>query len=81
LPRLVPVDRPNVSAVVGDPVALQYTSTEADTAAIMEALMDLLPEESRDKHTPTAEELARTYPPGYKGDPKAEAGRRPGTDT
>ena len=31
--------------------------------------------------TPTAEELAATYPPGYRGDPTAEAARRPGTDT
>ena len=30
--------------------------------------------------TPTPEELARTYPPGYKGDPTAESTRRPGTD-
>ena len=81
LPRLIPVDRPNVSAVVGDPVKLNYKSADADTKAIMKAIMALLPEESREKKTPTADELARTYPPGYKGDPKAEASRRPGTDT
>ena len=81
LPRLIPVDRPNVSAVVGKPVSLNYTDPDADTEAIMAAIMALLPDESRVKHTPTADELARTYPPGYKGDPKAEAKRRPGTDT
>ena len=30
---------------------------------------------------PTEEELALTYPPGYRGDPEAEGDRRPGTDT
>ena len=34
----------------------------------------------RKQHTPTAEELAATYPPGYKGDPSKESTRRPGTD-
>ena len=28
----------------------------------------------------TAEELARTYPAGYVGDPEAESSRRPGSD-
>ena len=81
LPRLIPVDRPNVSVVVGDPVKLNYRSPDADTKAIMKAIMALLPEEAGEEKTPTADELARTYPPGYKGDPKAEAARRPGTDT
>ena len=31
-------------------------------------------------HEPTPEELARTYPPGYKGDPEHETVRRPGSD-
>ena len=75
------MDRPNVSAVVGEPVALDYTDVDADTTAIMKAIMALLPDEAREKRTPTADELARTYPPGYKGDPNAEAVRRPGTDT
>ena len=29
----------------------------------------------------TEEELARTYPPGYDGDPTQEVDRRPGSDT
>ena len=33
------------------------------------------------RHTPTAEELAATYPAGYQGDPTREHTRRPGTDT
>ena len=66
---------------VGDPVTLGHHDLDADTAAIMTALMDLLPAESRVRRTPTTEELARTFPPGYKGDPNAEVNRRPGTDT
>ncbi len=47
----------------------------------MTAISALLPPESQEPHTPTTEELARTFPPGYTGDPRAEADRRPGTDT
>ena len=32
------------------------------------------------RRDPTPEELAATYPPGYRGDPDREAERRPGTD-
>ena len=46
----------------------------------MKAITDLLPPEAREKRTPTPEELARTYPPGYKGDPADEDERPPGTD-
>lgn len=81
LPRMIPIDRPNVSAVVGRPVKLKYASPDADTKAIMAAIVALLPDEAREQRTPTREELALTYPPGYKGDPTAEADRRPGTDT
>jgi putative phosphoserine phosphatase/1-acylglycerol-3-phosphate O-acyltransferase len=66
---------------VGDPVALEYDDPDSDTKRIMKAISDLLPPEAREKRTPTAEELALTYPPGYKGDPHAESDRRPGTDT
>ena len=31
-------------------------------------------------HLILTEELARTYPPGYQGDPTRETERRPGTD-
>jgi len=46
----------------------------------MAALMDLLPPEARERRTPTDEELRRTYPPGYRGDPAQETERRPGRD-
>ena len=81
LPRLSLTDRPLVTATVGPPVALKYRSADADTKRIMSAISALLPPESRVRRTPTAEELALTYPPGYRGDPSAETERRPGTDT
>jgi putative phosphoserine phosphatase/1-acylglycerol-3-phosphate O-acyltransferase len=72
---------PTVTIRVGPPVTgLQGKTPEADTKKIMSAITKLLPPEARKKRTPTPEELARTYPPGYKGDPGAEDDRRPGTD-
>jgi putative phosphoserine phosphatase/1-acylglycerol-3-phosphate O-acyltransferase len=74
-------DPPLVTVRVGEPVALKYRSLDADTRRIMKAISDLLPDEAHLDHEPTPEELAATYPPGYKGDPAAETARRPGTDT
>ncbi|MDE0804154.1 MAG: HAD-IB family hydrolase [Acidimicrobiales bacterium] len=82
LPNLLNVtDPPLITARVGTPVDLKYRSADADTKRIMSAISDLLPKEAREPHDPTPEELARTYPPGYEGDPTAEAERRPGSDT
>ncbi len=81
LPDLNPLTRPTVTAVVGDPVELKYRSPDADTKRIMAALSALLPPEAREHREPTTEELLRTFPPGYTGDPNAEVSRRPGTDT
>ncbi len=81
LPLMNPAKRPEVSATVGDPVELSYDDPDIDTKSIMSALVDLLPPEAREKRTPTDEELMRTYPPGYSGDPQGESDRRPGTDT
>lgn len=80
LPHLDLTDPPLVTATVGPPVKLKYRSADKDTQRIMAALVDLLPPEAREYREPTAEELARTYPPGYQGDPDAELDRRPGTD-
>jgi putative phosphoserine phosphatase / 1-acylglycerol-3-phosphate O-acyltransferase len=74
------VDPPEVRVRVGEAVALRHRSLDADTKRIMAAIVDLLPAEAREARKPTAAELARTYPPGYKGDPGAERDRRPGTD-
>jgi putative phosphoserine phosphatase/1-acylglycerol-3-phosphate O-acyltransferase len=75
-------DPPEVRVRVGSPVHLGYRSATADTKRIMSALVDLLPAEAKVRHVPTAEELARTYPPGKapavgRSD---ERSRRPGTD-
>ena len=82
LPR-IPLggDRPLVTVTVGEPVPLAYDDLDTDTRTIMSALVDLLPPEAREHKVPTEEEFARTYPPGYSGDPEAEADRRPGTDS
>ena len=71
---------PLVTVRVGPPVKLAHRSVAADTKKIMAAIVELLPPEAREHREPTEDELARTYPPGYKGDPDAEVSRRPGTD-
>jgi putative phosphoserine phosphatase/1-acylglycerol-3-phosphate O-acyltransferase len=71
---------PTVRIRVGPPVELGLEDPDADTKAIMAALVDLLPEEARIHREPTPEELARSLPAGYQGDPDAEVERRPGTD-
>ena len=73
-------DPPVVRVRVGPPVELKYRSLDADTRRIMEAIVALLPDEAREPKEPTAEELAATYPPGYKGEPDVETERRPGRD-
>jgi putative phosphoserine phosphatase/1-acylglycerol-3-phosphate O-acyltransferase len=71
---------PRVTVRVGEPFDLDHVSMDEDTGRIMQAITDLLPPEARQRRQPTSEELARTYPSGYKGDPEGEADRRPGTD-
>ncbi len=74
------VTPPTVTITVGAPVKLGYRSADADTKRIMKALMALLPDESREYHEPTAQEIALALPAGYKGDLQHESLRRPGTD-
>ena len=81
LPNMFVAEPPLITVRVGTPVDLRYRSLDADTKRIMSALVELLPPEARIERTPTEEELARTYPPGYDGDPNKESDRRPGTDT
>ena len=82
LPHVLNVtDPPLVTVRVGEPVELKYRSADADTKRIMSAISGLLPREAGEPYEPTPEELARTFPPGYKGDPAAELTRRPGKDT
>ncbi|MGH2760828.1 MAG: 1-acyl-sn-glycerol-3-phosphate acyltransferase [Actinomycetota bacterium] len=81
LPTLNPLNRPLVTVRGGPPVRLSYGNPDTDTKSIMSAIVDLLPDEAKERHEPTPEELAKTYPAGYKGDPSQESDRRPGTDT
>jgi putative phosphoserine phosphatase/1-acylglycerol-3-phosphate O-acyltransferase len=73
-------DAPTVRIRVGAPVELKGRSLEADTKRIMAAIVELLPDDAYRRRTPSPEELAATYPPGYRGDPDRELQRRPGTD-
>jgi hypothetical protein len=76
----LPGTGPRVTARIGPPVALTYDDPDADTKRIMAALVDQLPPEARERRNPTEEELRRTYPANYKGDPEREIDRRPGFD-
>jgi putative phosphoserine phosphatase/1-acylglycerol-3-phosphate O-acyltransferase len=80
LPRLNLESPPLVTVRVGPQVALAYDDLDTDTTRIMAAIVGLLPDAARIRHEPTPEELVRTYPPGYRGDPSREAERRPGRD-
>lgn len=81
LPNITNVTSPpEIIIVVGAPVELSYTDADADTVAIMSAISALLPPEAREYREPTQDELRRSYPSNYVGDPNAEEERRPGTD-
>ena len=81
LPNLLNVaNPPTITTRVGSPVKLGYRSADADTRRIMQALMDLLPPESRVEREPTPAEIAAALPPGHRGDGAAETTRRPGRD-
>jgi putative phosphoserine phosphatase/1-acylglycerol-3-phosphate O-acyltransferase len=71
---------PTVRVRVGPPVQLSGIDIEADTEAIMSAIVDLLPPAARVRREPTADELARTLPAGHHGDDDGEHDRRPGAD-
>ena len=74
------VDPPQITIRVGAPVPLKLPSPDADTKRIMQALMDLLPPESRVKHEPTADEIAPALPTATRATCSNESRRRPGTD-
>lgn len=70
-PSLDVRNRPTVSVTVGKPIDLKYRSVDADTKRIMAAISALLPKEANKARTPTADELAKTYPPGHKAGQEA----------
>ena len=53
---------PMVTVTIGPPVKLGGIDAVIDTAALMGAIVDLLPDEARAVHVPTEEELAATRP-------------------
>jgi putative phosphoserine phosphatase/1-acylglycerol-3-phosphate O-acyltransferase len=53
---------PRVTVTVGPPVGLGLEDAVADTATLMAAITNLLPDEARQARKPTDEELARTRP-------------------
>jgi putative phosphoserine phosphatase/1-acylglycerol-3-phosphate O-acyltransferase len=53
---------PRVTVTIGPPVALGLADAVADTATLMDAIVGLLPDEARQVHVPTDEELAATRP-------------------
>jgi putative phosphoserine phosphatase/1-acylglycerol-3-phosphate O-acyltransferase len=71
---------PQLIITVGAPVQLSHTDPDADTRLIMDAISALLPPEAREYREPTEDELRRSYPSNYKGDPDSEEDRRPGLD-
>jgi putative phosphoserine phosphatase/1-acylglycerol-3-phosphate O-acyltransferase len=84
LPNVVNVTNPPlVRTRVGAPFVLAGDDDiDADTVRIMDAIVDLLPPEAKVRREPTREELVRTLPAGFKGDPETYGAEqhRPGTD-
>ncbi|HZN12740.1 MAG TPA: HAD-IB family hydrolase [Acidimicrobiales bacterium] len=65
LPNVTNIGNPPVVRTrVGRPVELQYDDARADTERIMQAIVDLLPPEARERYEPTAEEIKRATPAG-----------------
>ena len=63
LPNITNIVRPPlVSVTVGSPVALTYGDVDGDTRRMMNAIMDLLPDESRFEREPTEEEIKKASP-------------------
>ena len=62
------ISPPMITVRVGPQIALAGDDVETDTKRIMDAISSLLPPESRKRHKPTADELAKTFPAGKKGD-------------
>lgn len=64
-PRVLNVAHPpTVRIRIGPPVELTYRSAPRDTRRILDAVADLLPPQARERHEPSPEQLAMTYPGG-----------------
>jgi putative phosphoserine phosphatase/1-acylglycerol-3-phosphate O-acyltransferase len=65
LPNVTNIGNPPVVRTrVGRPVELSYDDAAADTERILDAIVALLPPEAKEKHEPTAEEIAWATPAG-----------------
>ena len=64
IPNVLNITKPPlVRVMVGPSVALTYGDVDADTTRIMNAIMNLLPDESRWAVEPTDEQIRRASPP------------------
>jgi len=57
---------PDIRVRMGPAVRLGLDDAVADSAAVMAAISTLLPDEAALQGRPSAEELARTFPPGHR---------------
>ena len=57
-------DPPTVRVAIGEPYRPATDDLELATTELMQKISDLLPEEARRRHEPSAAELAATYPAG-----------------
>ena len=73
-------DPPDITVTVGPPVELSYEDADPTRRRSWPPSSSSCPPRASEHHEPTGEELARTYPSGWTGDPDAEVERRPGTD-
>lgn len=81
LPNITNVTSPpTITITVGKPITVGGVDPDADTVAIMAAIVELLPAEAREHREPTEDEIRRALPSNYKGDLESEFARRPGTD-
>ncbi len=76
---------PDVNITVGPQIKLNYDGTpeelaDENTIKMMDAISQLLPAHARQPYEPSEDELRRTFPSGYRGDPETESDRRPGSD-
>jgi putative phosphoserine phosphatase/1-acylglycerol-3-phosphate O-acyltransferase len=72
LPDVTSVRHPRrVTVTVGPPVEPTSPDVAAATAALMSAIVALLPEQARTPRAPSADELARTIPAGAAHEPDA----------
>jgi putative phosphoserine phosphatase / 1-acylglycerol-3-phosphate O-acyltransferase len=67
MPTMTTVTNPPLIRVrIGPAVGLGLEDAVADSAAVMAAIADLLPDEATLMGRPSDEEIARTYPAGHR---------------